>query len=285
MTDGKYESKKINKERHLDIDANIISTLLCYPKFDSRIYDERIKELENLNIDTIETTGKTIIRGINVLGKGYTSIVLKVKRKNETFALKIKRTDSPRINNKDEIFFLKKANSINIGPKLIDYTENFLLMEYIDGINIREYFNNLNLLNASTHYPENTGYFDKDKEHFVDIRSINLEVKKILKEILFQCYSLDRIHLDHGELSYIDNHVIVEKNHKIKIIDFESASLIRKTINLSSVVHSLLLFGPISQSIKEIIKLPEKNEIIKLVKKYKQRPSLESFNDIIRVIS
>ena len=34
-------------------------------------------------------------------------------------------------------------------------------------------------------------------------------VLKIIFEILEQCYLLDRAHLDHGQLSYLDHHVIV----------------------------------------------------------------------------
>ncbi len=275
----------MEKETYLGVDFKIISTLLCYPNYDYNIYKNRIKELENFNIDSIEFFGKTIIRGTNVLGKGYTSIVLKVKRKDQTFALKIRRTDSSRKNNKDEVFFQTKANSINIGPRLIDSSDNFLLMEYVDGVNIKNYFHNINNLKCNNPNITNDNVKSNDDKYFLNIPSTILDVKKIIKEILFQCYSLDRIHLDHGELSYIDNHVLIERNDKIKIIDFESSSLERKPINVSSVVHSLLLFGPISQSVREIIRLPEKNEIIRLVKNYKEKPSCESFDDLISIIS
>lgn len=272
-----------SKEKYLDIYSKTVSTLLCYPRFNYDIYAERLKELEWLKIDKIGISGKTIIRGINVLGKGHRSIVFKVKKKDSILALKVRRIDSSRKNNHDEVFFQKMANSINIGPKLIDYTDNFLLMEYIDGIKIKDYFCDPNFLNKSVTIEQNNKNKNKD-DNYLDTRKIILDFKKILREILFQCYMLDSIHLDHGELSYIDNHVIVEKKDKVKIIDFESASVERKTINLSSVIHSLLLFGPISSSIREIVKLPEKNEIINLVKKYKQKPSRDSFDDIFIII-
>lgn len=272
-----------SKEKYLDIYSKTVSTLLCYPRFNYDIYAGRLKELERLKIDKIGISGKTIIGGITVLGKGHRSIVFKVKKKDSILALKVRRIDSSRKNNHDEVFFQKMANSINIGPKLIDYTDNFLLMEYIDGIKIKDYFCDPNFLNKSGTVDQNNKNKNKDYND-LDTRKIILDFKKILREILFQCYMLDSIHLDHGELSYIDNHVIVGKKDKVKIIDFESASVERKTINLSSVIHSLLLFGPISSSIRQIIKLPEKNEIINLVKKYKQKPSRDSFDDIFIII-
>lgn len=272
-----------SKEKYLDIYSKTVSTLLCYPRFNYDIYAGRLKELERLKIDKIGISGKTIIGGITVLGKGHRSIVFKVKKKDSILALKVRRIDSSRKNNHDEVFFQKMANSINIGPKLIDYTDNFLLMEYIDGIKIKDYFCDPNFLNKSGTVDQNNKNKNKDYND-LDTRKIILDFKKILRETLFQCYMLDSIHLDHGELSYIDNHVIVGKKDKVKIIDFESASVERKTINLSSVIHSLLLFGPISSSIRQIIKLPEKNEIINLVKKYKQKPSRDSFDDIFIII-
>jgi len=52
------------------------------------------------------------------------------------------------------------------------------------------------------------------------------QIKTVIKKVLEDCYKLDMIGLDHGELSRMPKHVIVGK--KITIIDFESSSMEEK---------------------------------------------------------
>ena len=53
-------------------------------------------------------------------------------------------------------------------------------------------------------------------------------VKKVINEILEQCYHLDGIYLDHGELTRINNHIIISYEKKVVIIDFETLQSIEK---------------------------------------------------------
>jgi len=48
------------------------------------------------------------------------------------------RRDSNRVSVKHEANILKIVNSIGIGPKVIDYTEHILMMEFIDGVLIKD---------------------------------------------------------------------------------------------------------------------------------------------------
>ncbi len=104
---------------------------------------------------------------------------------------------------------LKLANTINIGPKLIYASKDIIVMEYIDGIHIKD------LLNKGC------------------------DIKHIIKEVLWQCFILDLIGLDHGELYRMDKHVIV--NNNIKIIDFDSASINRNVKNVTSATQYFLI--------------------------------------------
>ena len=119
---------------------------------------------------------------------------LKAKLDDKTFALKIRRTDSSRSNVNTEVEYLRLANSINIGPKLKDYTDNMILMELIPDLTLATWIKN-----------------------FSDTTSI-INLKKIIGDLLHQCRGLDNIGLDHGELSNLFKHVFV--GEKISILDF-----------------------------------------------------------------
>ena len=56
--------------------------------------------------------------------------------------------------------------------------------------------------------------------------------RTVVTAILEQCFSLDAVGLDHGELSRLARHVIV--SDRPSIIDFESASTTRKTCNVTA---------------------------------------------------
>ena len=69
-------------------------------------------------------------------------MVVLAKKSGKIVALKIRRTDSPRKNISDEAKLLKIANEINIGPKFIKNSKNFLIMEFIDGEKIIDWAKN-----------------------------------------------------------------------------------------------------------------------------------------------
>ena len=54
-------------------------------------------------------------------------------------AVKIRRNDSPRKNLKREAELLKIINEHKIGPKLVAFSKNFLVMEYLDGEKISDW--------------------------------------------------------------------------------------------------------------------------------------------------
>ena len=119
------------------------SKILGYPKATSRQIRSRINELEKLKIKSISFTGPTTIGKLAILGKGYVGVVILAKKGNKQVALKIRRTDSPRKEMKNEAVLLKLVNSVNVGPKMIVASKNFLVMEYLEGIPIREWIDAL----------------------------------------------------------------------------------------------------------------------------------------------
>jgi putative serine/threonine protein kinase len=222
---------------------------------------EKIRELLSLNLKFIILEGDTVLNNSKILGKGCEGLVLKVEdTKNEIMALKIKRTDSCRFSMKAEFDFYKLANSYGIGPMVHSCTNDFLLMEFIDGLSIENWFSNTTL------------------DRYL--------IKSVVINILNQCFVLDRINLDHGQLNKLYNHIIISPDGlNCTIIDFESASTSRKVSNLTSAFQGLFFNGAISKQINKFINYEnKKNDCLELLKAYKRNISKENFDSLLSLI-
>ena len=169
--------------------------LITYPSFDHNTFDSRMPELLSLDISSIFSFGKVQLHNIFILGKGSVGLVALVKNRRKFFVLKIRRTDANRINMYDEVVYQSLANSIGIGPFLVNYSENFILMEFVKGSNIVAWYN--------------------------PIRTSNERILKCTALILEQCYLLDCLKLDHGQLNRLDRHIIISNDDRPTILDFE----------------------------------------------------------------
>jgi len=103
-----------------------------------------------------------------------------------------------------------------------------------------------------------------------------------VKKVLEDCYKLDQLGLDHGELSNISKHVIVGK--KATLIDFESSSTNRRVSNVTAACQAIFIGSGISKMVKKIYKIPPKPQMIKALRAYKNEQTQESFDDVLRVL-
>ncbi|MFB5605832.1 MAG: RIO1 family regulatory kinase/ATPase [Nitrosarchaeum sp.] len=251
MTQSFISIKKFIKEPY--------SKILGYPKASSRQLQSRISELEKLKINSISFVGHTTIGSLQILGKGYVGVVVLAKKRNNIVALKIRRTDSQRNEMKSEAKLLKMANTVNVGPKLYDVSKNFLVMEYLEGDKIEDWIQSLKGVGSSK------------------------KLKSVVKNILEDCYKLDQIGFDHGELSSISKHIIVGKSRST-IIDFESSSVNRKVSNVTSVTQAIFIGSGIAKKVQRIYKIPSKQKIIDVLRTYKQEQTRKSFDDILKML-
>jgi len=158
----------------------------------------------------------------------------------------------------NEAKLLKLANQVNVGPKLIDSSKNFIIMEYVEGKKIIDWVKELKGRGSAA------------------------KLKATVRKVLDDCYSLDRIRLDHGELSYIHKHVIV--GNSPCIIDFESASTNRRTSNVTSATQSIFIGSGLAKLVKKIIKIPQREKLITVLKKYKHDPSKKNFDCVLKTL-
>jgi len=248
----KKKSLKISIE-HLENEP--YASVICYPKLTETELRERLKELQKLKVKAIEFSGGKEVFSVPVLGKGCVGIVTVAYVDGEKVALKIRRVDADRARMHSEADMLKKANSVDVGPTLLDFSTNFLLMQYIDG----------NLLPV---------WLKKT----VGIKRLKL----VLREILEQCWRLDLVGLDHGELSHAPKHVIVDANDNPFLLDFETASVFRKPSNVTSICQFLFIGGLVADEVTEKIGIKDKKAIIEALRIYKVEKTRKNFEKILK---
>jgi putative serine/threonine protein kinase len=249
----------------VQINSPLISKLISYPRLDIYEYNKRMIELYKIGVKDAILEGPTKICELNILGKGHSGIVLKVSAcSKKTMALKIRRIDSRRKDSLTEVYNQKLANLEEIGPQIIENTNDLILMELITGKGLYDWLE------------------DPTTIHFLT----STNIINIVNEILEQCYRLDVLHLDHGELTRIDNHVMVSDNNDISIIDFESASTKRKPCNVTSASQALLLSGgSISRKICQFIEIKDPELLLNCLKKYKKIKNRQNFEQILSFVN
>jgi putative serine/threonine protein kinase len=230
--------------------------ILTYPKSDKEEMLRRIDELKKLGVEAIKLAGPKRIDNLSILGKGCIGLLVIALINNKEFALKIRRMDATRESLDNEWHMQKIANSIGIGPKAYAYSKNFLLMELIKGVHFPEWVESLKGRNKKK------------------------TLQKVIQKILLDCYKLDEIKLDHGELSRAPKHIIVTDKNEPVIVDFESSSIKRKPSNLTSICQFLFIGSKVSKSISKILGI-DIEALKKALKNYKANRSQESFHELM----
>jgi len=232
------------------------ASVLCYPRVSETKLQNRLGELKTHGVKAVEFAGKTSAFNVPVLGKGYVGIVIIAHLDGQRAALKVRRVDADRLGLQHEAQMLAKANSVHVGPKLMSVSNTFLLMQFIDGDLLPDWL-------------ETT----KERE----------SVFSVLNDILEQCWRLDSIGLDHGELSNAPKHVIVDKVQKPFIVDFETASVERRPANVTSVCQFLFISGgTVARMVAETLGERNSEEVIKALRLYKNHRTRENFNRVLR---
>lgn len=233
------------------------SQVICYPKCELKELERRLKELEKVRVKAIEFTGRKQINQIPVLGKGCVGIVVIAYTKLGRAALKIRRVDADRKGMFHEAEMLRRANAVYVGPRLLDVSENFLLMDFIEGIQFPQWV-------------ESIGGFDGRSR-----------TRLVLREVLDQCYRLDEAGLDHGELSNAQKHIIVDANDFPCLVDFETASVKRKVSNVTSICQYLFFKSQVAEKVRESLEGIDREELLQALRTYKRKKIRSNFEEIL----
>lgn len=250
-----HQSSVIDLEEFVD-EKN--GRVLCYPKYDLAELKNRIDELSRLGVMALEFVGEKTVFNMPVLGKGCVGIVMVARTKKGKTALKIRRMDADRNEMKHEAEMLKKANTVKVGPRLLGVTENFLLMEFIKGPLL---FRWVSMLKG---------------------RGAKPKIRKVLRDILEQCWRLDKTGLDHGELSKAPKHIIIDEEDKPHIVDFETASVSRRVTNVTSMCQYLFMESEVARIVEKRLGYIKKDELIEALKVYKRQHSRQNFDKVLK---
>lgn len=232
----------------------LYATILSYPKPEKAELKKRLKELRKLKVKAVEFRGDKQVLNLNVLGKGCVGIVLIAYVDKKKAALKVRRLDADRSRMRHEAEMLEKANSVRVGPKLLGFTRNLLLMQFIDGC----------LLPVWLEKPVG-----------------KMQVEKVMREVLEQCWRLDGIGLDHGELGHAPKHIIIDRKDTPFIVDFETASVNRAAANVTSICQFLFISG-IAEKVTQKIGGRDKKAIVEALRFYKKQGSRATFEMVLK---
>ena len=214
--------------------------------------------MEFLGLQSLITgNGKSMINGFSICGKGCVGLVFLARGPGGLVALKIRRTDAGRNSMDDEAKFLQLANDAGTGPKYLGHTKNLLAMEFVEGKSMIEW-----VKSASAS-----------------------QFRKAARSVLDQCFKLDLADLDHGELSRLGRHVIVSPNCRPFIIDFESASISRRTSNVTSAAQSLFLYGAVAGLANIVTSKIDKDATVAALRKYKHLRSRKSYRELVEFLT
>lgn len=250
--------RRATPTEHLKFEEH--SEVICYPRGENEEFQNRVQELQKLDIQSLHFSGPTSLTKTSVLGKGCVSVVVEVEMADGgSGALKIRRTDSNRRDMSHEAKMLTTANKIDVGPKLLDYSANFLVMELIRGPTIDVWIKRL----------RGSGRRSR--------------IRRTVGNLLSQCHALDSIRLDHGELSRATKHAIIGNCEMPELIDFESASLCRRPSNVTAISQYLLIGGAPSGGLRRLLGGLDRYKFIQALKLYKQDSDETRFNEIMRL--
>ena len=233
--------------------------LVAYPSGDPDEVESRIHQLHQLEITALDFQGPLRTDRLSVLGKGVVGIVVIGLRGNRRVAVKIRRVDARRPSLIHEAELLMAANSLKVGPECLGGTADVLAMEFIEGLSLPLWLESL------------TG------------RGRRARVRSVVKPLLEECFRMDAYGLDHGELSRAHKNVIVSDDGA-RILDFESASLVRRPSNFTSLTQYLFLGGSIAKKIAKVLGPVDRDELLKCLRDYKAGGWKDAFEEATRIL-
>ena len=237
------------------VKKNLIQEL-AFPSRDLNYARTIFQELKEIGVGRVfisESEEPELIK----LGKGYRGLVILGEVGGKRAALKILRSDAPLASLESEAEATKLANSVGVGPKLLAHSKHVLALEFVEGVSFDKWVKDL----------------EKSR---ID------ELRKVLRECFQQARLLDKIPLDHGELSDAKKHVIVKPDLSPVIIDFGKASIKRRPSNVTS-FFSYIAFGPHSEKILRMLGV-EKPPVDRS-RKYKREMTDEVFKELLQSLN
>lgn len=227
-----------------------------------RDYLRRVMEqLSELGVvDVLSDGNLEFVHGIRLLGKGQNSLVFKCMLSGVEgyFACKVRRFDATRPSLAREGENLKLANEVMVGPRLLKYSDDVLVMELVEGISFSD---------------------------FIRLTEGVEVIRAVVLNALSQGFRLDSIGLVHGELSRVDEHLIV-KGANVIIIDFESSTRGSSSSNVTQLTNALILGrGHVQERVRALLGIDDVGRVVNALKAYKKLRNIHAFNLVLNALN
>ncbi len=184
------------------------------------------------------------IKNLQIIGKGWRGIVYRGLYNGLDLAFKVPREEIHKKAIKKEAQILKQLNKYDIGGKLEIEGENFIAYRFIEGEPLIKVINEKN-------------------------------AKDLLYQLFLKARKMDQLGISKDEMHRPYKNVLVDKNGKVHLIDFERAKYSKKPHNVTQLLHFILTAG------KRYFDDVDKETVIKLAKEYKASPDDQNFKKII----
>jgi len=185
----------------------------------------------------------------NYFSKGKRGLIYLAEVNGKKYCVKTKNPDSDKEN---PAYFEaennKRLNTIGVGPKFYYYDSKHecSIREFVQGLDLFDWIKE-----------------NKNKKIFEKL------LKKIILDLLDQCYAMDKARINKLELTHPHKDIIITKNNKPIIIDFERCKITNKPKNVSQFCQ-FLGRGKFSKELEnQGIKL-DSDKLLVLAQEYKQ---------------
>ena len=193
---------------------NIFREIACYPDSHSPACLERLEDLRELGIREFYYWGSTLIGKFKIIGKGHAGVVVLCSDGRRIGVCKILRTDVRKDSLENEATMMRVLGVLGVSPRLYSFSGTVVFSEHVRGVELAQYL-------------ESTS---RDS------------LLRVLARLVEATLILDKLGISHGELSRPARHVLVTRGDNVRIVDFEYASVSRRTRNQSQ-IFSALFFG------------------------------------------
>lgn len=242
-----------------EIPASPLANLLDYPTGAKERVALRCWELRELNVGGFYVAGSSRAARQQILGLGYCGLVLLGQREGKQVAIKLHRSDSTQPSLRHEAEYQRCANRAGVGPTLLAATDNILVMDYLPGVSLGEWLGQEKTL--------------KEPEL----------IKRILRSLLKDAFTLDQAGLDHGALRCVAEHAIIDRD-RATLLDFSHASCRRRPANVTTLIQGLFWGTRLAEGLGRALPLPDRQSLIPLLQSYKQQGSESHFRALLNAL-
>ena len=193
---------------------------------------------------------------IKFMGKGHRGLLFTGKLNRKKVAIKVKNPESEavgRIGNEGS--WLERLNNRGIGPKLLVKEKEFFAYKFVEGEFILDFLE----------------------------KACKRDIVKVITTVFEQLFILDKLGVNKEEMHHPVKHVIVGKNLKVILLDFERCHRSLKPKNVTQFCQFVCLKKVSELLGKKKIKISMK-KMIKSAKMYKDEMSEENLEGILENI-